>query len=191
MIRYSTMTNFVHSGAPERERMPLRQRRPRAAATTEFGRALATFGLKQRSAARWFCTSERNVRRWKSGTRKTPPGVAVVIQLMLAGKIGPADVELAAGLVPGRINGDAKPEPPAPPAPLEETPERATVPDPVQTNGGAELESPAPVLVEPAPGRTAPAHAPAAAVAILTLNPGSCRWPLNDPWAPRFFLLRP
>src|SRR5215471_8558226 len=76
----------------------LRQRRPRAAATTEFGVALATLGIKQHSAARWFHTSERNIRRWKSGTRRTPPGVMVTVRLMMAGKVGPADVELAAAI---------------------------------------------------------------------------------------------
>jgi len=54
--------------APEFHSMfGLRRRRPRAAATTEFGRALAAFGIKHRSVARWFHTSERNIRRWKSG----------------------------------------------------------------------------------------------------------------------------
>src|SRR5262249_12590401 len=105
---------LVHSGAPERGEIPLRQRRPRTAAMTEFDAALTTLGIKQRSAAQWFRTSERNIRRWKSGTRRTPPGVLVTVRLMMAGKIGPADVELAAASTPTRTNGRAKPEPPAP-----------------------------------------------------------------------------
>jgi hypothetical protein len=149
---------------PPRLREDLRQRRARAAAATEFGAALTTLGIKQRSAAQWFCTSERNIRRWKSGTRKTPPGVMVTVRLMLAGKVGPADVELAAASISGRANGHAKPKPPAP---------RLVGPAPAPT---------ALARVEPAPadpGRTIGEK-------ILALAPGSCRWPLNDPRHPDF-----
>jgi hypothetical protein len=98
----------------------LRQRRPRAAAVTEFGAALTTLGIKQRSAARWFGTSERNIRRWSSGDRRTPPAVGIVLRLLNAGAVTAAQVEkAAAGPVPARTNGHAKPEPPAP---LEPTP---------------------------------------------------------------------
>ena len=126
-------------------------------AATEFGAALTTLGIKQRSAARWFRTSERNIRRWKDGTRKTPPGVAVVVQLILAGKVTVVDVELAAGLIPTRTNG-AKPEPLAPL--VEATPAP---------------EQPASVRAEVA---TFADLSPAAA-AILALSPEGCRWPLN------------
>jgi hypothetical protein len=79
-----------------------KRRRRRATAVTEFGWALISLKIKQRSAARWFRTSERTIRRWKSGTRRTPPGVMVIVRLMMAGKVGPADVELAAGPTPAR-----------------------------------------------------------------------------------------
>src|SRR5262245_59851 len=128
---------------------------------TEFDAALTTLGIKQRAAAQWFRTSERNIRRWKSGTRRTPPGVMVTVRLMMAGKVGPADVELAAAVpVSGRTNDHANPEPPPP------------------VLGGAPPEP----LVEPAPadpGQTIDEK-------ILALGPGSCRWPLNDPRHPDF-----
>src|SRR5262245_8850762 len=61
-IRYITMTISVHSDAPEGGEVPLRQRRSRAAAMTEFGTALDVLGVTQRRAAQWFRTSERNIR---------------------------------------------------------------------------------------------------------------------------------
>jgi hypothetical protein len=90
----------------------LRRRRPRATATTEFGAALIALRIKQRSAARWFGTSERNIRRWKSGDRHTPPAVGIVLRLLIAQKITVRDVEEAAALIPAR-SGSAKGEPPA------------------------------------------------------------------------------
>ena len=144
---------------PSRPREDLRRRRPRAAATTEFGQALAALKIKQRIAAQWFCTSERHIRRWTDGTRKTPPGVMVTIRLMMAGKVGPADVELAAGLV---INDSASPEPPA---------EAAAALTPVKING-------APV---------APAPEPAETLAEKVCRLTGCRWPNGDPKSPNFF----
>jgi hypothetical protein len=120
------MTISVHSDAPERGKVPLRQRRPHAAVVTEFDAALTTLGIKQRSAAQWFRTSERNIRRWKSGTRKTPPGVMVTVRLMMAGKIGPADVELAAASIPARTNGDANLKPLTPPPIAAASPQPAS-----------------------------------------------------------------
>jgi hypothetical protein len=49
----------------------------------------------------------------------------VIVRLMMAGKVGPADVELAAAPVPVRTNGGAKPESPAPFL-VERAPERTT-----------------------------------------------------------------
>ena len=92
------MTIFVHSNAPEQGEVPLRQRRPHAAAVTEFGTALNALEIKQRSAARWFDTSERNIRRWKSGDRRTPPAVGIVFRLLVDRKITVRDVEEAAAL---------------------------------------------------------------------------------------------
>jgi hypothetical protein len=163
-IRYITMTISVHSDTPERGEIPLRQRRLRAAAVTEFDAALTTLGIKQRSAAQWFRTSERNIRRWKSGARRTPPGVMVTVRLMLAGKIGPADVELAAASISTRTNGGAKKEPPAPlraaPAP-EEQPASAGCPR-------------QPPLVDPSPTASVVEQ-------VCALASDACRWPCGDP----------
>src|SRR6516165_7201542 len=56
----------------------LRQRRPRAAATTEF----TTLGITQRRAAKIFDVSERHFRRWRSGDRQIPIGVAILLRLV-------------------------------------------------------------------------------------------------------------
>ena len=157
------MATFIQSGDPGREETPphLRDdlgRRPRAAAATEFHKTLDALGIKQRSAAQWFHTSERNIRRWKSGTRRVPPGVMVTLQLLMAGKVGPADVELAAAAaaISVRANGHAPPTPrlvePAP-APTALARVEPTPADPGQTIGEK----------------------------ILRLGPESCRWPLGDP----------
>src|SRR5262245_7314359 len=116
------MTILIQAGNLGHVETPPRQRRPRAAATTEFAAVLTTLEIEQRSAARWFHTSERNIRRWKVGTRRTPPGVMVTVRLMMAGKVGPADVELAAASISARTNGGAEDEPPAP---LAEVPEQS------------------------------------------------------------------
>ena len=162
------MATFIQLGDLGREKTPprlredLKQRHQRAAAVTEFDAALTTLGIKQRSAAQWFRTSERNIRRWKSGARRTPPGVMVTVRLMMAGKIGPADVELAAASIPARTNCGAKGEPPAPlraaPAPEEQpalTPRRA---------GTATLANSSLTVAEK----------------VLALAPGVCRWPCGD-----------
>src|SRR5262249_59877422 len=128
------------------------------AAPTESGGALATLGIKQHPAARWFHTSERNIRRWKSATRRPPPGVMVTVRLMMAGKVGPADIELAAAIpVSGRTNGGANHEPPPP------------------ILGRAPPEP----LVEPAQAVLAPP--PAAPLPRLLLSPTNCPWPPHHP----------
>jgi hypothetical protein len=153
------MTISVHSDAPERGEVPLRQRRPHAAVVTEFDAALTTLGIKQRSAAQWFRTSERNIRRWKSGTRRTPPGVMVTVRLMMAGKIGPADVELAAASIPA-----------------------------ARINGGGATEPSAPRLVEPTPEQPAPLIDPDPTIAekVYALEPASCRFPCGSLGQPDF-----
>jgi len=131
-------------------------RRARAAATTEFGAALAILDITQAHAGRLFQVSERHVRRWKRADRSVPVGVAIVLRLLTQGAVSLAQVELAAASISAQTNGGAEGEPlvslEEPPAPLEEAPEQF-----------------------------APARAPAAALAILALGPASCRWPLGDP----------
>jgi hypothetical protein len=83
----------------------------------------------------------------------------VTVQLMMAGKVGPADVELAAASISGRTNGHAKPRPPTP---------RLV---------GSELE------LEPAPE---PPALTTAAAQVLALTANGCRWPSGDPQRPGF-----
>src|SRR5262249_44765647 len=141
---------------PPRLREDLRQRRPRAAATTEFGAALAILDITQAHAGRLFQVSQRHVRRWKRADRSLPVGVAIVLRLLTQGSVSLAQVELAAASISAR-NGGAEGEPlvslEEPPAPLEEaTPEQAKT----------------------------------AALAVCALTPGSCRWPRGDPQHPDF-----
>src|SRR6516225_1992156 len=136
------MTISVHSDAPERGEVPLRQRRPRAAATTEFGAALTTLGLPQNRVAKLFGVSCRHIRRWQHGNRTVPRAVRLVINLLVAGAISIDQVEAAADPVPAQTNG-VKPEPPA------------------RLRDEPEPKLPASLRVEPAP-------APAEAAAALT-----------------------
>ena len=102
--------------APEFHSMfGLLRRRPRTAATTEFAAALDTLNIPQSRAAKIFHVSARHIRRWRSGARCPPPSVAVVVRLMLMGKVKIADVEQAAVPAPAQTNDSA-------PAPLEEAP---------------------------------------------------------------------
>jgi DNA-binding transcriptional regulator YiaG len=157
------MTIFVHSGAPEREEIPLRQRRSRAAAAaTEFGAALDALGIAQRQAARLFNVNMRHIRRWRHGDRRVPRGVSIVLNLLIAQKVTLAEVEQAAIPVPARTNGRAKSKPPAP------------------------------VFVEPAPEQStlAPAHANSSlttAEKVYALASEACRWPCGDPRHPDFY----
>jgi len=99
-------------GHPERPREDLRRRRPRAAATTEFARVLDATGITQSHASRLFRVTQRHVRRWRHADRPVPVGVDILLRLMVTGVITLADIELAAGLIPARTNGNghAKPE---------------------------------------------------------------------------------
>jgi DNA-binding transcriptional regulator YiaG len=153
----ATMTTFD----PGREETPPKQRRPRATATTDFGRALTALKIKQRTAARWFHTSERNIRRWKSGTRKTPPGVVILTRLLVAEAISIDQIEAAA------TNGaNSMPAPIVEPAPKQPT-----------------------TLVAPAPKPPAPVADPGSSIAerVMALVPGKCKWPHGDPRCPDEF----
>jgi len=163
--------------APELHRMfGLRRRRPRAVATTEF----TTLGITQRRAAKIFDVSERHFRRWRSGDRQIPIGVAILLRLVAMGRVSLADVERAAGLV---INGRASPEPPLERAPVPA--EAAAALTPVKITGDAEPRLPAPP-VEPTPTPTRADPSLSTAQKVLALGAG-CRWPHNDPRHPDFF----
>ena len=157
------MAILVESSAPS-----LGRRRPRAAATTEFGAALASLGIKHRSAARWFHTSERNIRRWKSGDRRTPPAVGIVLRLLAAKVITISQVEQATVSAPAQTNGHAKP---APPARLRDEPKPKPKP-----------KLPASLRVEPTPAPV-PANPGQITLAekVCKLTAEVCHWPLGDP----------
>jgi hypothetical protein len=58
----------------------------------QFRTAIDKLGLSQRGAAALFGADERTSRRWALGERDIPHCVAIVLRLMLAGKITIADV---------------------------------------------------------------------------------------------------
>jgi DNA-binding transcriptional regulator YiaG len=61
----------------------------------QFRSALDRLGLSQLGAARLFDANDRTVRRWAIGERSVPVGVAMMLRLLLAGKITVEDVEAA------------------------------------------------------------------------------------------------
>jgi DNA-binding transcriptional regulator YdaS (Cro superfamily) len=99
---------------PPRLREDLKQRRRRAAATTEFGAALDAIGFPQNRVAKLFGISCRHVRRWRHGDRRVPRAVRLVINLLVTGAVSIDQVEQAAVAVSVRTNGSAEPRPPAP-----------------------------------------------------------------------------
>src|SRR5262249_61639998 len=66
------------------------------------------------------------------------------------------------------------------------------IPSPARTNGSANPEPPAPLLVEPAPERSADKAITLAdqdlttAQKVCALASGACRWPCGDPGRPDF-----
>jgi hypothetical protein len=61
----------------------------------QFSAALDRLGLSQLGAARLFGVDGRSARRWVAGERAVPETVAILLRLMLAGKITADDVERA------------------------------------------------------------------------------------------------
>jgi DNA-binding transcriptional regulator YiaG len=61
----------------------------------QFRTALDRLKLSQLGAARLFNANDRTVRRWALGERGIPEGVAILLRLMVAGKITIADIENA------------------------------------------------------------------------------------------------
>ena len=165
------MTISVHSDTPERGEVPLRQRRPRAAAATEFARALDMLDVTQLRIARLFGTTPRTIRRWRDGTRRTQRGVDIVLRLLAAGAITVAQVEeAAADPAPARANGGgAKGEPPAP---------RHAAPAPKQPALASRRARTA-TLADPSPTTSVVEQ-------VCALTSGTCRWPLGVPGQPGF-----
>jgi len=61
----------------------------------QFRAALDRLNLSQIGAARLFGTDPRTARRWALGERSIPECVAIVLRLLLAGKITTDDIEAA------------------------------------------------------------------------------------------------
>jgi len=59
----------------------------------QFRAALDRLELSQLGAARLLGYDGRTVRRWVADERSVPPAVAILLRLMLAGKITAEDVE--------------------------------------------------------------------------------------------------
>lgn len=62
----------------------------------QFRSALGRLELSQLGAARLLGVGERTPRRWASGDADVPSPVAILLRLMLKGKVTVADVEAAA-----------------------------------------------------------------------------------------------
>src|SRR5262249_39121733 len=132
------MATFLQLGDPGRKETPprlreeFRQRRPRAAAATEFARALDAFNLSQLRVARLFGVNVRTIRRWRSGDRTIPTGVGILIRLMVVKAVSVEQLERAAAPISARTNGSAEPRLPAPllvaptPAPTLANPDLTT-----------------------------------------------------------------
>jgi hypothetical protein len=65
----------------------------------QINAALAKLGLSPKEAGRLFRHDERTVFRWKAGDRGIPQGIAILLHLMLDGKISKADVAAATAVV--------------------------------------------------------------------------------------------
>jgi hypothetical protein len=61
--------------------------------STQYRVALRRLGLSQVGAATLFGANERTSRYWASGARAIPPGVDILLKLLVAGKITSADIE--------------------------------------------------------------------------------------------------
>ena len=63
--------------------------------SNQFRSTLDRLGLSQLGAARLFGADGRTVRRWALGERSIPPTVAILLRLLVVGKITPGDIEAA------------------------------------------------------------------------------------------------
>lgn len=59
----------------------------------QFQAAINRLGLSQVGAARLFGADPRTARRWALGERSIPEPIAILLRLMLAGKITADDIE--------------------------------------------------------------------------------------------------
>lgn len=63
----------------------------------QFRAALDRLELSQLGAARLFGTGERTPRRWASGDAAIPESAAILLRLMMAGKVTIEDIEAVHG----------------------------------------------------------------------------------------------
>jgi hypothetical protein len=124
-------------------------------AAIEFCAMLGALGLAQQHVAQLFGVGLRNVRRWRSGDRRIPHGVGIVLRLLAAGTVTVAQVEQAA-----RTNSSARLKPPVP------------------LLGELALEQPA---LAGAKGATLADPDLTTAEKVCALAPKACRWPYGDP----------
>jgi hypothetical protein len=64
-------------------------------APDQFRAALERLGLTQAGAAKLFKADERTARRWALGESDIPTGVAMLLNLLVAGRLRLKDVERA------------------------------------------------------------------------------------------------
>jgi hypothetical protein len=124
---------------------------------------LGGLGIPQQRVARMLGTTPRHLRRWRSGERRVPFGVAILVRLLAAGMITIDQVEAAA-----RVDGGA---PKFESAPGES--DGGSI-DPLSDDDGGDG-----ALVE----------SDSVASKVLALTPGACRWPegnIDDPAGFRF-----
>jgi len=189
------MATFIQSGDPEREKTPprpredLRRRPQRAATATELRATLAELGIAQGHAARLFSVSPRHIRRWRSGDRRLPHGVGIVLRLLATEAVTLDQVEQAALPAPAQANGDAE---------FEEVQQREGAVDQAgqsrlglaptfrETDVAVDRKDRDRAVPEPAPAPRPPALTTAAAQ-VLALAPSACRWPCGDPGHPDFY----
>lgn len=62
---------------------------------TQFRSALGRLDLSQVGAAHLFGADGRTARRWAAGDRAVPEPIAILLRLLIAGKITAADIEAA------------------------------------------------------------------------------------------------
>src|SRR5262249_1214641 len=129
---------------------------------TEFRETLGALGLAQDRVAQLFGVGPRSVRRWRDGTRRVPHGVDIVLRLLAGGAVTIEQVERAAVPTPARTNGGADPGP-LPPPPVPPAPEQSALQVAALAN----------------PGLTV-------AEKVLALAPGTCRWPCGNLHSPNF-----
>ena len=147
-----------------------------SAAATEFRETLDAIDITQRHAARLFGVSPRHIRRWRSGSRRLPHAVAIVIRLLAMKAVTTTQIEQVA----------------VPPikSPREAAVPPASLASPARTNGNAKPGPPAPL--KEAPEQSVLARAKTAALAICALTPEICHWPVGDPQCSDFrFCSRP